>query len=143
MGPEMRETSQNELYREVVPFLLMKFVIALMIVIAGTMLYLFIHQLIVGPLGDHPAPDWFYLIMFLVFLGVTGLVFQVRKLTIRANDQSITVAYGMLKYTIPWYRIDDLHLDTSSGWTYGGWGLLSINEMGHFLNRTLWHNQAA
>ena len=109
-------------YEEKLPFPLITVVTAVMFLIALLMLILFLIQLIVGPIGDTPAPDWFYLVMFIFMTAIGFLVVNFRVLAIRINAQSVTVAYGLIKRTIPWGDIEEGFLDSSSPLGYGGWG---------------------
>ena len=85
----------DEIYRETVPFTLVKWILAMEIGLTILFLSLFISQLPAGL-------SWLYLGMFLLFLGVTVLIANFRKLNISISSQSITVAYSRIKYFIPW-----------------------------------------
>jgi hypothetical protein len=88
--------------------------------VTGAMLFMLIYQIIVGPVGDRPAPDWFFLIMFLLFLGIT-INFSLLRITITTD--SLNVAYGIFKRTIPWREIENCYFDNASIINYGGWGI--------------------
>ncbi len=107
---------EDEIYEETVPFTVAKWLLAMEIAITILFLSLFVSQLPEGL-------SWFYLGMFLLFLGVTALIANFRKLNISITSQSITVAYGRIKYSIPWDRIEGCNLDRGSGARYGGWGI--------------------
>jgi hypothetical protein len=112
----------DELYEESLPFPLITVVTVVIFLIALLMLVLFTVQLVAGPIGNTPAPDWFYLVMFILMLVVTFVVANFRVLVIRINDQSVTVAYGLMKRTIPWGDIEASFPDNSPPLRYGGWG---------------------
>jgi hypothetical protein len=115
-------TSDN-IYEETIPFPLGLIAAGILSALAVLMLVLLVLQFTGGPLGSRPAPDWFYIIMF-VFLSATGVfVTNFRKLTIRFTSQSITVAFGMLKRTMPWGDIVDCSRDESPALAYSGWGI--------------------
>ena len=114
--------SADELYEEDLPFPLITVVTAVILLIAMLMLVLFVIQLVAGPIGDPPAPDWFYLVMFIFMSAITFLVANFRVLAIRITGQSVTVAYGLIKRTIPWGDIESGFPDNSSPLGYGGWG---------------------
>ncbi len=116
----------DELYQETVPFTLIKWILAMEIAITVLFLYLFVSQLPAGL-------SWLYLGMFLLFLGVTALIANFRKLVISISSQSITVAYGRIKYSIPWDRIEGAYLDRGSGIRYGGWGIRMTKVDGRWL----------
>jgi hypothetical protein len=113
----------DEIYREKIAFTVGKLVVVLMICLAALFLALFLYQLSVHPIGENPAPNWYYLVMFLVFSGVSVLIVNFRELTVSATAQAITVAYGRIKYTITWDNVKDCYLDEKAGIAYGGWGI--------------------
>ncbi len=115
------KTPADEIYQETVPFLVGKLVAVLMI--ALSILFLFIYQLATDPVGNRPAPDWLYLAMFVLFAGISYLVTGLRKLTISITSQVITVAFGIFKYTISWDNVEGCYLDKNPGIAYGGWGV--------------------
>jgi hypothetical protein len=115
-------TDEDTHYEESLPFPLITVVTAVIFLIALLMLVLFVIQLIAGPIGNNPAPDWFYLVMFVLMAATTFLVANFRVLVIRITGQSVTVAYGMIKRTIPWGDIEFGFGDESPVFRYGGWG---------------------
>ena len=113
-----------EIYEEIVPFPLAKLLIGIFVAISLSLLVLFIYQLLVGPVGSKPAPDLFYLFMFIFFAGLTYFVTNFNKLSITITAQSITVGYGILKRIIPWVNVQGCYLDEASAFgSYGGWGI--------------------
>jgi len=113
----------NEIYQETIPFPIGRVVVVIMVGITALFLFLFIYQLTSVPIGDSPAPDWFYLVMIAVFAGFTALAANFTRLTISMTPDAITVAYGRFKYIIPWYKIAGCYLDKNPGIAYGGWGI--------------------
>ena len=114
--------SADELYEEKLPFPLITVVTAVIFLIALLMLVLYVVQLVAGPIGNNPAPDWLYLVMFFLMAVTTFLIANFRVLVIRITDQTITVAYGIVKRTIPWGDIESGFRDESPTFGYGGWG---------------------
>lgn len=112
----------DELYEENLPFPLITVVMVIILLIALLMLVLFAIQLISGPIGNTPAPSWFYLVMFIFMSAIAFLIANFRVLVVRITSQSVTVAYGLIKRTIPWCDIEESFLDSSSPLGYGGWG---------------------
>ncbi len=94
------------------------------IVIVGAvslvLLGVFVYQLLAGPVGTRPTPDWFLLVMFLFFL---ALAVNFAQLRIRVTHQSITVSYGIIKHSVSWENVADCYLDRASAVSYGGWGI--------------------
>ncbi len=115
-------TNGDTQYEETLPFPLITVVMVVLLLIALQMLSLFVVQMVAGPIGDPPAPDWFYLVMFIFMMAITFLVANFRVLVIRITGQSVTVAYGLIKRTIPWGDIESGCRDESSPLGYGGWG---------------------
>ena len=93
---------------------------AIMAPIAALFLILALYQIMIGPIGDTPAPTWFFLIVFILFL---GLVINFSRLAIRITDQSISVGYGLIKHSMPLENVDECTLDEASAVRYGGFGI--------------------
>lgn len=83
-------------------------------------LFLLLYQILVGPIGTNPASNWFFLFMFLLFLGV---MINFSRLTIRMTTNYIFIVYGIIKHSILWEDVDDCYLDKASTIKYGGWGI--------------------
>lgn len=79
-----------------------------------------VYQILVGPLGEHPAPNWFLLYLFLLFLAVT-ITFS--RLSIIITSRAVTVGYGIFRRTISWDNIERCSVDEASTIRYGGWGI--------------------
>ena len=113
-----------EIYKEIIPFHLATLIIGIFAAISLSLLVLLLYQVLGGPVGDNPAPDWFYIVMFLFFAELTYFVTNFNKLAIRITTQSITVGYGILRRTIPWDDVNGCYQDESSAiGSYGGWGI--------------------
>jgi len=83
-------------------------------------LFILVYQILVGPIGTRPAPNWFFLLMFLLFLGV---VINFSRLSIRITYLSVKVSYGIFRHIITWENVEDCYLDEASTISYGGWGI--------------------
>jgi len=115
-----------EIYEETIPFPLMKLVLGMFIACTLLFLSLLVYQVLVGPVGDNPAPDWVYLLMFLWFAGFTALIRNFNKLAIRITTQWITVGFGVFKRVIRWDNVKGSYLDDASAiGSYGGWYTMS------------------
>ena len=97
-----------------------KWMTAILAVLTTSLLFVLLYQIIVGPIGTRPAPNWFFLFMFLLFLGV---MINFSRLTIRMTHRSISVGYGIIKHSIIWENVEDCYLDEASTIRYGGWGI--------------------
>lgn len=83
-------------------------------------LALFLYQIFVGPIGENPAPTWFFLATFLILF---VLIINFYKLVITITSKSILVRYGIFKRVIPFENIKKCYLDNASWFFYGGWGI--------------------
>ena len=126
-------TDIDNIYEENRSFLLGKLAFILMVCITLLFLFLYVYQTVSGPLGTKPAPDWFYLVMFILFIGISYLVSNFQSLKIRMNSRGITVAYGRFKYAITWDNITECHLDDRPGFQYGGWGIRMGKNQGKWI----------
>jgi len=97
-----------------------KWITVILVSITVGLLFVLVYQILVEPIGTRPAPIWFLLIMFLLFLGVT---INFSRMIIRMTHRSLLVGYGIFKRTIPWENIEDCYPDESSVIRYGGWGI--------------------
>ena len=98
----------------------LKWTVSILTVFLAVFLFLLCYQILVGPIGTNPAPNCFYLFMFLLFLGVM-INFSILK--IRMTPGYFSVSYGIIKYSILWENIEDCSLDDVSTFKYGGWGI--------------------
>lgn len=83
-------------------------------------LILLVIQITRGPLGSNQAPDWFFLIMFLLFC---GLILNFRRMTTRITAREVTVSYGIIRKKIPMENIKECYSDQALTIKYGGWGI--------------------
>jgi hypothetical protein len=83
-------------------------------------LFIVVYQILVGPLGDNPAPNRLFAFMALLFLGIT---INFSRLSIKMTSRSAIVGYGICKRTIPWEDIERCYVDEASSIRYGGWGI--------------------
>ncbi len=84
------------------------------------LLCVLVYQLLVGPIGTRPAPNWVFLTLFLLFLAIMA---NFVTLSIKVTPQQIYVGYGIIKHIIVWENIADCYPDTASVVRYGGWGI--------------------
>ncbi len=92
-------------------------------------LFILVYQIFIGPIGTRPAPNLFFLIMFLLCLFLT---INFSNLIIRMTPRSVFVSYGIFKYNISWENIADCYLDEASTIRYGGWGIRIGRVKGRF-----------
>jgi hypothetical protein len=92
----------NEIYHEKIASFWGK--VASVLFFGASLLFaiLFFYQWTYGPIGDKPTPDWFFIIMFFVFLTIALLSTNFNSLTISATTSGITAGYGRFRYHILW-----------------------------------------
>jgi hypothetical protein len=125
-------TRPGEVYREEMNSFWGWFAVTLFFGITILMLVLFIIQRVSGPIGSDPDPDWIYIALSVFYFVLGILIFNFRKLTISANTEGITAAYGMIRYFVPWSNIAGVEREERSTIRhYGGWGIrLGFKEGG-------------
>ena len=114
----------NEIYREKIGSFWGR--VASVIFFAASLLFvvLFFYQRTNGPIGDRPAPDWFYIVMLCVFLAIGLLVTNFTALTVTANTSGITAGFGRFRHRVPWENIAGCEMDKGSQMLqYGGYGI--------------------
>jgi len=80
------------------------------------------YQLFIGPIGENPAPTWFWGLMALSQLVPLLLVRSFTRLKTEITDRYITVGFGAIRRTIPWDRVAEVRRDERSLLSYGGLG---------------------
>ena len=78
------------------------------------------YQVLIGPIGENPAPNGFYILMALLFM---ALVLTFSTLVIKLSPRSVVVGFGIIKRTIPWELIARCYVDEVTWLRYGGWGI--------------------
>jgi hypothetical protein len=122
MDAELMKT--NELYREEITFFWGWLATILFFGVTALFIVLFFVQRAYGPIGENPAPDWLLLVFPAIYLVIAVLITNFTRLTISANAQGITAAYGRFRHFEPWDNIASIELDKSSALrSYGGWGI--------------------
>ena len=89
------------------------------IVIIGLLVAL-VWQMVEGPVGTDPAPNWLLIALVLVFLAI-GANFA--TLSVRVDLYGVTAGYGIIRHNVSWGNIAGCHLDGASAVRYGGWGI--------------------
>lgn len=81
-----------------------------------------VYQLSIGPIGENPAPTWFWGLMTAVQLGALLSLRSFKRLVIEMTEEHITVGFGFFRRTIPWGRVKTVRRDERSLLSYGGVG---------------------
>ena len=117
---------ENKIYEEKI---FSKLFTGIFVLIPIIFLFLLSYQALIEPIGAHPAPNWFFLLMFLFFLGIT---INFSRYSLKMTSNAIKVSYGLSKHSILWNNIADCYLDTTSIRSYGGWGIRVANVNGQW-----------
>jgi hypothetical protein len=88
--------------------------------VSAVFLFAALYQVLIGPIGENPAPNGLYILMALLFL---ALAITFSTLVIKLTPHSVVVGFGMIKRTIPWDLIERCYMDEVSSLRYGGWGI--------------------
>lgn len=86
-------------------------------------------QLVDGPLGSKPAPDWVLILLTAVFCALT-LNFSFIRLSL--TDAGVTVRYGIFKKSLAWKDVRACLEDNEAHFV--GWGI----RYGRFQSRPVW-----
>jgi hypothetical protein len=108
---------QNLLYEEKI---LSKEILGVCLIVAFLFLVLMIYQIYKGPIGNCPAPNWVFLLFFLL---VSGFGFVFSNLGVKITSKNLDVGYGFIRYKIPLENVANCYLDETSAFWYGGWGI--------------------
>ncbi|MEO0070704.1 MAG: hypothetical protein ABIK39_01265 [candidate division WOR-3 bacterium] len=94
------------------------------LVLAGfftfSFLFAFLYQNLGGAICGRPAPNWFLLLLFFLFLALT---INFSTLGIVITPAEVVVSYGIFKKRIPLHNIQEWQIDDASMFAYGGWGI--------------------
>ena len=108
---------QNVIYEE---RLTARWMIGTFGLLALVFLFLLFFQLVRGPVGQNPAPTWFFLLLFAVF---SMLGYNFKRLVIRLTEKDIRVSYGALSRRVPYESIQKCYSSRTHTVRYGGWGI--------------------
>lgn len=98
-------------------------------VISLLMAGFFVIQLIVGPLGTRPAPDWLLLVIA-VFSIATTINFC--WLSVTLTDEGVTVRYGIFRASRVWADVVSCEEDAER--RFYGWGI----RFGPYKKQWIW-----
>ncbi|MEO0019935.1 MAG: hypothetical protein ABIK47_04750 [candidate division WOR-3 bacterium] len=83
-------------------------------------LFAFLYQNLGGVMCGRPAPNWFLLLLFFLFLALT-INFSTLRIVI--TPAAVVVSYGVFRKRIPFHNIQEWQIDDASMFAYGGWGI--------------------
>ena len=110
------------IYREEIEVPLAKWLTWFFALFALGFAWALVYQLLIGPIGENPAPTWFWGLMMAIQLGVLVLLRNFRRLEVEMTKRHITVGFGAIRRTIPWDRVAEARRDERSLLSYGGAG---------------------
>lgn len=111
---EVKNIQTNNIYEEKI---LSKGITGIFAIVTAGLLFALVYQILIGSIGTYSAPNWFLLLMFLLFLGVT---INFSRLIIKMTPRSVDVGYGIFKHKIHWENVEDCYLDDA---LTIGWGI--------------------
>ena len=97
---------------------LSKGILLILGIITLVMVGFLLTQLIFGPIGTKPAPNWL-LIIIVVFSAAVTVNFS--YFTISVSDEGVQAAYGVFKKRLPWNSITSCELDDEK--SFYGYGI--------------------
>ncbi len=118
----MASAGARAVYREEIEVPLAKWLMWLFAFLTLGFAWILVYRLFVGPVGQRPAPTWFWGLMVLSQLGPLILLRNFMRLTIEITGTHITVGFGAIRRSIPWNRIVGVRRDKRSLLSYGGVG---------------------
>jgi hypothetical protein len=114
----------GELYHEEIGSFWGRLAVGLFFSIGVLFLVLLIYQPIYGPIGDKPAPDWYFLLMAGLMLLVGYVVRNFATLTISATPRGLTAGYGRFRFEAAWADVAGAQLFNRSAFlTFAGYGI--------------------
>jgi hypothetical protein len=121
---KMRIRQSDELYYEKIGSFWGRLAVVLFFSLSILFIILFFYQRIHGPIGDKPAPDWFFITMFGTSLAIGLLVINFYALIISVTTEGVTAGYGLFRHHVPWDNVAGYELDRGSALRqYGGYGI--------------------
>lgn len=113
----------DEIYREIVPFSFIKYIILLEGGTGVAFLIIFMMQLAGSLNVEDDLSVWFFLIMAVIMLAVAAFLFSLTKLRISITSDSLRASFGFIKFEVPLNGIEAVYTDDKSSLKYGGWGV--------------------
>jgi hypothetical protein len=113
----------DEIYSEIVPFKFMKYIILLEGGIGVVFLVLYVLQLSGGLGIEDELPQWYFLLMALIMLGVAAFLYNLRSMRIGITGDALRASLGFIRFSVPLSDIEEVYMDEKSSLKYGGWGV--------------------
>jgi hypothetical protein len=114
----------GEIYHEEISSFWGRLAVGLFFGLGVLFLILLIYQREYGPIGDKPAPDWYFLLMAAVMLLVGYVVRNFATLTVSASAAGLSAGYGRFRYLVSWSNIVRAEIFKGSALlTFAGYGI--------------------
>jgi hypothetical protein len=113
----------DEVYSEVIPFNIVKYIIYVEGGLGVAFLIMYIMQLTGRLSVEEDLPSVFFLIMAIIMLAVAAFLFSLTKLKIGITTDSLGASFGFIKFETPISNIKAVYTDEKSSLKYGGWGI--------------------
>lgn len=113
----------DEIYREVIPFKFVKYIIFLEGGL-GIVFLIFYAMQIAGNLdiGDE-LPSVFFLIMAVIMFAIAAFLYSLIRLRLGITTDVVRASFGFIKFEVPFSNVEDVYTDEKSSLKYGGWGV--------------------
>jgi hypothetical protein len=113
----------DEIYREVIPFKLVKYIIFLEGGLGIFFLILYMMQ-ITSSLGiGEELPSVFFLIMAVIMFAIAAFLYSLIRLRLGITMDVVRASFGFIKFEVPFSNVEDVYTDEKSSLKYGGWGV--------------------
>jgi hypothetical protein len=113
----------DEIYREVIPFKLVKYIIFLEGGLGIFFLILYMMQ-ITSSLGiGEELPSVFFLIMAVIMFAIAAFLYSLIRLRLGITTDVVRASFGFIKFEVPFSNVEDVYTDEKSSLKYGGWGV--------------------
>ncbi len=96
------------------------FILLIMLPLIAIFLAILIYQILIGPLGTKPAPNWFLALMLFIFI-LLDYGFLVYRVII--TTEVLIAGFPLYSVKIPWEKVADVEEMKGSVWKYGGYGI--------------------
>jgi hypothetical protein len=113
----------DEVYSEVIPFNIVKYIIFVEGGLGIAFVTLYIMQLTGRLSVEEDLPAAFFLIMAIIMFAVAAFLFSLTKLRLSITADSLRASFGFIKFETSLSNIKAVYTDEKSSLKYGGWGI--------------------
>ncbi|AHB13916.1 hypothetical protein [Dehalococcoides mccartyi] len=113
----------SEIYSEELRFRVMEIMAIIESAVGVVIISLLGYLAINPPTPADEVPYWLVIFMALVMLGVTLLVYNMRKMFISLSTEGIYIRFGYFKRFFPWLDVESAEINGRNRDFYGGYGV--------------------